>query len=410
MFTVPAPFSLQWPKDVEGSRPSVRPKLVRREVAGAAAMTRSQGAGCPPSPRGSARWGADAAATVNVCLAAGLALPLLLPLLLLRRSGLHSGDGSGGGRCRRLGGVTPRPFGQQPRSLRVRRLCGGCERAGKRARDVPARSMLRAEPTGETHDHIWPAPQGAALHCAKLLERFAPDFAISLMEPITRHKASASGYDGFVEQARFVSRTFGVEAQRTFGSTLLRQIVPAPLAWLVRTIFGVLQARWPQAHSWLVRFGVAFAPAFAYWLVGENALLGPEDEVRELRGRAGGGAESLQSGPILLIRKCKFMEASGGCKGLCLNLCKVATEEYCSKELGLPVYMDPNYEDFSCRMMFLQEAVPPAEDPAFFRPCAAAVGEPGGVSRCDERFQMPPTEPAVVHSADTPSGRPGAAD
>lgn len=269
----------------------------------------------------------------------------------------------------------------------------GPAQPGSRARCQMQCSVQDDEPIREKHEHIWPEPQGPILGLAKFVEHIVPDFAVSVMEPITGHKASATGYAGFVEHARIVSSTFPLEEQRSFGSKILRQLVPAPLSWLIRTVFAVVKSISPEAHVALVRFGLGFAPPFAYWLVGENAVLGPEDEAREVHARAGGQSVELPSTPVLLIRKCKFMEKAGGCKGLCLNLCKVATEEYCSKDLGLPVYMDPNYKDFSCRMYFLQDAIPPAEDPAFSRPCAAAVGEPGGVSHCDERFKMPGKEP-----------------
>ncbi|CAE8655222.1 unnamed protein product, partial [Polarella glacialis] len=128
-------------------------------------------------------------------------------------------------------------------------------------------------------------------------------------------------------------------------------------------------------------------PVVGRWLVGESRLLNLEEgaEVLRLRGpRRGlasgaGSPEELVNEPVLLIKKCKFLEAVGGCKGLCLNMCKSATEEYLAKEFGLPVYMDPNLEDSSCRMMFLQRALPPDQDSALAQPCPAG-------DNCDNRF------------------------
>ena len=40
---------------------------------------------------------------------------------------------------------------------------------------------------------------------------------------------------------------------------------------------------------------------------------------------------------VMMLRKCKFIEEGGGCKDLCLNVCKAGTEEYMTEELDFPV-------------------------------------------------------------------------
>ena len=39
----------------------------------------------------------------------------------------------------------------------------------------------------------------------------------------------------------------------------------------------------------------------------------------------------------VLCGRCKFIEESGGCKDLCLNVCKAGTEEYMKEDLQFPV-------------------------------------------------------------------------
>jgi len=232
----------------------------------------------------------------------------------------------------------------------------------------------------------WPAPRGLARSLAEGVEPIALRVALPTMEAITGRPSTASGYDAFVEQARIVSNICGVEEQRAFGSKLLRRIIPLPVTWPVRALFGFLQEHSPEAHVALARHSVAFfGPLFAFWLVGECAVLEQPEEEEELARRRGFFPPRTASGPVLLIRKCKFMEATGGCKSLCLNLCKVATEEYMTNELGLPVYMDPDLKDHSCRMLILERPLPPERDPAFARPCAA--------TKCDGGFEMPACQP-----------------
>lgn len=231
----------------------------------------------------------------------------------------------------------------------------------------------------------WPNPRGSALAVAEAVEGPVLALVIPAMERITGRKSRESGYDAFVEQARIVSETCGVEEQRAFGSTLLREVIPSWLTWVIRSLFQFLESQWPEARVTLARKSVGFfGPIFSYWLVGETRVLEPEEEAVELIRHGADerlARERVSAGPILHIRRCKFLESAGGCKSLCLNLCKVAAEEYMTKEMGLPVYMDPDLETYSCHMRFLEQPVPPQLDPAFSKPCQA--------KKCDGRFSMP---------------------
>lgn len=51
----------------------------------------------------------------------------------------------------------------------------------------------------------------------------------------------------------------------------------------------------------------------------------------------------------VVIERCRFLEASA-CKGMCVGLCKQPTERFFGQELGLPLNMEPNFEDGSCTM------------------------------------------------------------
>jgi hypothetical protein len=51
----------------------------------------------------------------------------------------------------------------------------------------------------------------------------------------------------------------------------------------------------------------------------------------------------------VLIQRCRYLEESG-CVGQCVNVCKIPTETFFNTEFGQPLYMKPNYEDFSCEV------------------------------------------------------------
>ncbi|KAL0906958.1 hypothetical protein M5K25_025493 [Dendrobium thyrsiflorum] len=63
---------------------------------------------------------------------------------------------------------------------------------------------------------------------------------------------------------------------------------------------------------------------------------------------------------------CRFLEATN-CVGMCTNLCKLPSQKFINKSLGMPTNMIPNFEDKSCEIIFGQ--LPPADDPALKQPC-----------------------------------------
>lgn len=48
---------------------------------------------------------------------------------------------------------------------------------------------------------------------------------------------------------------------------------------------------------------------------------------------------------------------------------KRPTEGFFAERLGLPLTMDPNFEDLSCEMSFGVKPPPLEEDPVFTQPC-----------------------------------------
>ena len=79
------------------------------------------------------------------------------------------------------------------------------------------------------------------------------------------------------------------------------------------------------------------------------------------------------------IEKCRYLEESG-CTGMCVNLCKVPCQSFFTEQLGMPLTMEPNFEDNSCRMIFGQAPPPLEEDPVRQQPCLSgcATARSGG--------------------------------
>ena len=87
-------------------------------------------------------------------------------------------------------------------------------------------------------------------------------------------------------------------------------------------------------------------------------LVGPSTPNYRKDGQLGG----------LVVEKCKFLQESG-CKGLCLNQCKLPAQQFFAEELGLPLAVSPNFVTQECQWSFGEDPLLPEDDPSFPRGC-----------------------------------------
>jgi len=114
--------------------------------------------------------------------------------------------------------------------------------------------------------------------------------------------------------------------------------------------------------KWGAEVNALITPMFFAWLVGPMETV--EVDVEQ---PGGGGTLTQRSG--VKIEKCRYL-AESGCAAMCVNLCKSPCQTFFTNELGMPLYMEPNFEDGSCLMVFGQQ--PPAldDDPCISKqPC-----------------------------------------
>lgn len=222
---------------------------------------------------------------------------------------------------------------------------------------------------------------GVVRFFGEALELVAPSIAVAEMEKMTGRKMpEADAFSGFVAQTRRIAQEHHVAEQRVFSAKMMRRIIPEPVTWMARWMLQGFAAYLPDVYRWMVKHGAgSVGSAGFFWLVGESRLLTDEEEEAALVDIPG---PRPQAG-VLLIERCKYLEATGGCKGLCLNQCKAGTEAYFTEELGLPVYMQPDLEKRSCHMMLLKEPLDPAEDPVLRQRCHN--------EECDQLYRSPTT-------------------
>ncbi|KAK7840671.1 beta-carotene isomerase D27, chloroplastic [Quercus suber] len=70
----------------------------------------------------------------------------------------------------------------------------------------------------------------------------------------------------------------------------------------------------------------------------------------------------------VFVDKCKYLEESK-CVGICINTCKLPTQNFFKDYMGIPLLMEPNFSDYSCQFKF--GILPPLaeDDIALKEPC-----------------------------------------
>ena len=53
----------------------------------------------------------------------------------------------------------------------------------------------------------------------------------------------------------------------------------------------------------------------------------------------------------LLVKRCRFLEESG-CASVCVNACKIPTQNFFIEDMGLPLTITPDYETHECQFSF----------------------------------------------------------
>jgi hypothetical protein len=75
---------------------------------------------------------------------------------------------------------------------------------------------------------------------------------------------------------------------------------------------------------------------------------------------------------FMWLRTSRYLENSG-CVGMCVNMCKIPTQDFFTNDFGLPLTMTPNFDDMSCEMVYGQKPLPLEEDTALKQPCYASL-------------------------------------
>lgn len=164
----------------------------------------------------------------------------------------------------------------------------------------------------------------------------------------------ARGYEGFVDLSKQIMQGRTAQQQQELVSVVLKSLVPTPVLWGIRTFFN--------PSPLICELNAWFASRLFEWLVGPCRVTATPIT------KADGSTQLQNSG--VHIERCRYLEHSG-CVGMCINMCKLPTQEFFTQEFGIPVTLNPNFEDLSCDMIFGQLPPPLVSEDIYQQPCLA---------------------------------------
>ena len=160
------------------------------------------------------------------------------------------------------------------------------------------------------------------------------------------------GYSGFVDLSKQIMQGRSAQEQQAAVARVLQSLVPAPVLWVIRTVFSPTRLVC-VLNAW-------FAAQMFEWLVGPCEV--GEAEVKGLDGVVRSQPSAVE------IQKCRYLEDSQ-CVGMCVNMCKLPTQDFFTEKFGIPLTMTPNFDDLSCTMVFGQQPPSLGEDEATAQGC-----------------------------------------
>ena len=207
--------------------------------------------------------------------------------------------------------------------------------------------------TSPAPESLDPQPSPSEYHDNRIDRLFIWLFSRKMSKAVGQ-PARKSGYDGFVDLSYQIMQGRNAQEQQQLVAQVLQSLVPSPVLFLIRKLFSPTQLVC-ELNAW-------FAAVLFEWLVG------PCDVTTvDVKGEDG-RLRSQKSG--VHIQKCRYLENSR-CVGMCVNMCKLPTQDFFTQKFGIPLTMTPNFEDFSCEMVFGQAPPPLETEDVYHQPCLA---------------------------------------
>jgi len=170
-------------------------------------------------------------------------------------------------------------------------------------------------------------------------------------------------YQGLMElsgalNARFSDRTEVQKVAQDVLRSLFPSWLPGQYALLFSGPFPEFSAR---MNAWATKVG-------GTWLMGECEVNDIDIDGKVYKDQG------------LLVKRCRFLEESG-CASVCVNACKIPTQNFFIEEMGLPLTMTPDYETHECQFSFGRIPTKEEEIEAKGTPCLSRCPTAGSLRK-----------------------------
>lgn len=170
-------------------------------------------------------------------------------------------------------------------------------------------------------------------------------------------------YLGIIELAAAMNARFSDRAKiQQLAQDTLRDLFPS---WLPGQYSILFSKPFPEfsarMNAWATRMG-------GTWLMGECEVNDIEIDGQIYKDQG------------LLVKRCRFLEESG-CASVCVNACKIPTQNFFIEDMGLPLTMTPDYETYECQFSFGVMPNSQEELDAKSTPCLARCPSSGGLRK-----------------------------
>jgi len=192
----------------------------------------------------------------------------------------------------------------------------------------------------------------------------------NLLADATGHDSRTPGYDGVMELVREVNDMEGTAPElQQRARKVFEGILPnLGIGWIPPLWKQYIQPyvpQWISNYSFFLVFFLLFP-----WLMGP--MEGDDHKEVEVpkswRSVLPFLPETVRVPQSVKAERCRFLE-NANCASVCVNTCKVPSQSWLKEDFGMPLHIQPNYDDFSCRWRFGVEAPPLEEDEAVMVPC-----------------------------------------
>lgn len=174
-------------------------------------------------------------------------------------------------------------------------------------------------------------------------------------------------YQGIIEITAEMNRRYRRDNVQARAQNVLRALFPS---WMPSSYAVLFSQPFP---AWSARMNAWATMVAGTWLMGEC-------EINDIE---------LEDGTIgksqgLLVKRCRFLEESG-CASVCVNSCKLPTQNFFLQDMGLPLTMEPDYDTFECQFSFGKAPTLETETLAALTPCLSRCPSAGGLRRNHNR-------------------------